>query len=345
VYHLFRGQERHDLAWGLTGLRFRLVWVDRTYSACPLGSVPFVRDYSSMGPRVTLFCVVALLMPAAAGAADITFSSFIAPSVGNGIAVGPGGDIFITGNTARSCMDGDVSVIRIAAGGTSFRYIATIRGSGAADMDECGYGIAVDTAGNAYVAGETNNTSFFDSANAAIPTTGCSALGDIPKAFVAKLGPDGSVTAVLCLIAGYAGDIALDGSGRVYVVGVERQPVPSTGDNAFVARVNSTFSGTDYLTIFGGTGGDGAGSVAVDAAGNVYVAGGTSSTDFPVLGGFQSAPGGQTTASLRVFRHPASARIQHMSAAGSTILCPGSRSGLTARSTSPARPNRETFPS
>jgi hypothetical protein len=239
-----------------------------------------------MGPRVTLFCVVALLMPAAAGAADITFSSFIAPSVGNGIAVGPGGDIFITGNTARSCMDGDVSIIRIAAGGTSFRYIAAIRGGGSVDPDECGYGIVVDSAGNAYVAGETNNTSFFDSANAAIPTTGCSALGDIRKAFVAKLDPNGGVTAVLCLVAGGAFRIAVDGSGRVYVAG-------STQADAFVARLNSTFSGTDYLTTFGGSGGEGAWALAVDAAGNAYVAGGTSSTDLPVLGGFQSAPGGQ----------------------------------------------------
>src|SRR5205823_3173313 len=63
--------------------------------------------------------------------------------------------------------------------------------------------------------------------------------------------------------------------------------------DGFVTKLNPTGSGLVYSTYFGGSGDDKAISVAVDGAGNAYVAGFTDSTDFPVTSGaFQTTYGG-----------------------------------------------------
>jgi hypothetical protein len=59
--------------------------------------------------------------------------------------------------------------------------------------------------------------------------------------------------------------------------------------NAFVTKLNPTGTALVYSTYLGGSGGDIGSAIAVDAAGNAYVTGGTSSTDFPVTpGAFQT---------------------------------------------------------
>ncbi len=91
--------------------------------------------------------------------------------------------------------------------------------------------------------------------------------------------------------------IAVDGSGNVYVAGVTTtQTLPVRGGvqaaygghnaalvagDAFVAKFNSN-GALSFLTYLGGSGDDFATSAAVDAAGNVWIAGGTSSNNFPV---------------------------------------------------------------
>ena len=60
-----------------------------------------------------------------------------------------------------------------------------------------------------------------------------------------------------------------------------------TGFDAFVAKLNATGSGLIYSTYFGGTADDSGASIAVDAKGNAYVTGTTSSEDFPVSNAFQ----------------------------------------------------------
>jgi hypothetical protein len=87
--------------------------------------------------------------------------------------------------------------------------------------------------------------------------------------------------------------VAVDGTGRAYVVGYTTSlDLPATPGayqattrggvrDAFVARLNALGTGFEYVTYLGGGGDDLAFGVTVDAAGNAYVAGGTSSTDFP----------------------------------------------------------------
>jgi hypothetical protein len=62
--------------------------------------------------------------------------------------------------------------------------------------------------------------------------------------------------------------------------------------NAFVAKINPSGSALVYSTYLGGSGNDGGGGIAVDAAGNAYVTGNTSSIDFPTVNALQSSNGG-----------------------------------------------------
>jgi len=91
--------------------------------------------------------------------------------------------------------------------------------------------------------------------------------------------------------------IAVDSLGNAYVTGdAASGEFPTTvgalqttsgggGFDAFVSKLNSDGSALIYSTYLGGSGGDGGDGVAVDAAGNAYVTGTTSSTDFPTTPG------------------------------------------------------------
>ena len=173
-----------------------------------------------------------------------------------------------------------------------------------------GDGIAVDTAGNAYVTGFTGSTDF-PTANPLQPSYG----GDAWDAFVAKLNPAGSALVYSTYLGGSNRDggrgIALDASGNAYVTGGTAStdfptlnPIQGTCNNcsssylglnypdAFVAKLNSAGSALVYSTYLGGSGLDYGYGIAVDSAGNAYVVGGTGSTDFPTANPLQPNYGG-----------------------------------------------------
>jgi len=96
----------------------------------------------------------------------------------------------------------------------------------------------------------------------------------------------------------YPQAIAVDSTGSVYVTGYTSspdfptasaaQPVNHHG-NAFVAKFNATGNQLVYSTFLGGSGGEQARGIVVDASGNAYVAGWTSSTDFPAVSAYQGS--------------------------------------------------------
>jgi hypothetical protein len=93
--------------------------------------------------------------------------------------------------------------------------------------------------------------------------------------------------------------IAADATGFAYVTGATTSAnFPTTAgslqttksnpsSNAFITKLKQDGSGLVYSTFLGGTGasGDGATSIAVDASGDAYIVGTTSSTDFPITPG------------------------------------------------------------
>src|SRR5262249_18025787 len=99
--------------------------------------------------------------------------------------------------------------------------------------------------------------------------------------------------------------IAVDSAGNAYAAGfTESSDFPTVnalqGTNhgagdAFVAKLNAAGTALVYATYLGGSGGSGvdeAFGIAVDGAGNAYVTGFTSSTDFPTVNPFQAAYAG-----------------------------------------------------
>ena len=94
--------------------------------------------------------------------------------------------------------------------------------------------------------------------------------------------------------------MAVDASGSAYVAGRTSSPdFPTTtgafqttyggNGNAFVAKLSPDGSALVYSTYLGGSGvnGDSGNWIAVDAAGNAYVTGFTTSSDFPTVNAFQ----------------------------------------------------------
>jgi len=164
--------------------------------------------------------------------------------------------------------------------------------------------LAVDNAGNAYVAGWTVSSD--------LPTVSRvqAQNGGGVDAFVAKLGPGGN-SLIYCTYFGGRGDdrafgIAVDSSGDAYVTGwtssaafPTASPMQSTiagAKDAFVAKLSPAGNTLLYSTYLGGANSDSGYAIAVDAAGNAYIAGGTYSSNFPVLSAYQNSLKGQQNA-------------------------------------------------
>src|SRR3990172_283412 len=231
---------------------------------------------------------------------------------GAGIAVDSTGNAYVTGSTESTeftfpvlvgpdlTHNGtfDAFVAKVNPAGTELVYAGYIGGSGLLDA---GAGIAVDSAGNAYVTGYTYST------EASFPVTVGPDLthnGGGADAFVAKVNPAGTVLVYAGYIGGSGGDfgtgIAVDSAGDAYVTGYTESteasfPVLGGPDltfnggtfDAFVAKVNPAGTVLVYAGYIGGSGEDFGTGIAVDSAGHAYVTGYTESTEasFPVLGG------------------------------------------------------------
>src|SRR5262249_43500857 len=150
-------------------------------------------------------------------------------------------------------------------------------------------------AGNAYVAGDTSSPNF--------PVTGYQrSIRVAPDAFVAKLSADGSRLLYSTYLGGTGEDhakaVAVDSMGSALVTGSTYSPdfpvagafqaIPAGGQDVFVAKFSVDGQALIFSTFLGGSGGslgspeEGRG-IAVDPAGAIYVAGVTSSTNFPVM--------------------------------------------------------------
>lgn len=166
-------------------------------------------------------------------------------------------------------------------------------------------GIAVDTAGNAYVAGSTQSRTDFPVSVGPDLTFNANFNGGA-DAFVAKVKADGTGLVYCGYLGGASGEqvssIAVDAMGNAYVTGStnsDQKSFPVTvgpkltydgRNDAFVAKVRADGTGLVYCGYIGGGEYDQAYGIAVDAAGNAYVAGWTesnqsSSFPFPVAVG------------------------------------------------------------
>ncbi len=229
-------------------------------------------------------------------------------SEGLGVAVDAAGNAYVTGYTTDTAFptlnaeqgslvaQKDAFVSKINAAGTGLVYSTFLGGSGT----DVSNSIAVDAAGNAYIAGYTQSSDFPTHAPLQVSLTG------VFNAFVAKLNPSGNALIYSTYLGGskidVANAIAIDASGNAYVAGYAvstnfptvspYQAVNHGNANAFVSKLNAAGSALVYSTYLGGSGTDLARGIAVDASGAAYLAGSTSSIDFPLAGPVQAAYAG-----------------------------------------------------
>lgn len=198
------------------------------------------------------------------------------------------------------------------SGGYTYAYSTYLGGT----FTEGGRGIAVDSAGNAWVTGHTGSmTDFLRTLNAVQPTYGGGApMGLGGDAFLTRIVNAGGVYTFgySTFLGGGSNDVGydliLDSSDNPVVVGQTfssdfpaRYPVPSglrgTSD-AFVTQLVSitTLYTLGLSTHLGGSGNDVAYGVAVDAIGDIYVTGQTDSADFPTVQALDASRSGTTDA-------------------------------------------------
>ncbi len=246
-----------------------------------------------------------------ASAPVISFSTFLGGSRftgATGVAVDGVGNIYVTGwteaadlpvkNALQSTSGGgvDAFVAKFDPTGSSLLYSTYLGGSG----EDRAFAIAVDSAGSAYVTGWTYSSNF---PTAAALTQG--RLGGGRDAFVAKLSPAGNQLVYSTFLGGSENDagrgVGVDINGCAYVAGETTssnfptlrsiQATLKGAQNGFVALLDSSGK-LAFSSYLGGSSTDGIGAIAVSAIGEMYVTGGTTSKDFPVLHAFQPANGG-----------------------------------------------------
>lgn len=191
---------------------------------------------------------------------------------GSAIVVDSLGDAFVTGTTFSTTFpthngfgagnaNGVAFVTELNPSGTALLYSTYLGGTGG----DSGKGIALDTSGNIYVAGQTFSTTFPTNStiSALKPTSAGAAVG---TSFISKINPTATGAAQLAYssylggtngtsgTADFANGVAADASGIAYVTGYTASSpgsgaanFPITAANAFQTALGST-AGNAFLT-------------------------------------------------------------------------------------------------
>lgn len=244
----------------------------------------------------------AFLAKLAPNGASLVYSTYVGGSqseVGNAIALDRDGAAYVAGRTdstdfpttTRDTLPirggGDAFVAKLAADGSQWIY-ASVIGGFAIDVAN---GVAVDPTGSAYVVGETRSDNF-PATEGAYQTM----RRGTSDAFFARLSVDGTQLLYASFYGGEGQDsanaVAIDSRGLAVFGGQTTsaslpvtfsayQARPALLPDAFVARMDPNSRALNFGTYLGGDINDKVNAIGLDTAGAVYVAGETSSVNFP----------------------------------------------------------------
>ncbi len=179
----------------------------------------------------------------------------------------------------------DAFVAKFSMNGTLL-FSTYLGGSG----EDSALGVALDSAGNILVTGKTYSTNFPTTSGAYDRT-----LGGERDAFLVKLSSGGQSLKMGTYLGGprwdYGHRVTVAIGGDVIVTGFTHGEYPVTtgaaqavfggAGDVFVTRLKAAGNAVVYSTYIGGESWDGAGGLAVDSLGQVYLSGDTHSTLFP----------------------------------------------------------------
>ena len=243
-----------------------------------------------------------------ANGSALVYSTYLGGSldeVGQSIAVDSAGSVYVTGytgspdfptvNPIQATNHGihDAFVTKISPDGSALIYSTYLGGS----SDDYGWGIAVDSAGNAHVTGDTPSRDF-PVFKALQPTFH---EGANFNSFVSEINADGSALIYSTYWGGSGGEggsrVAVDPAGNSYIGGYTFspdfptvnaiQPTYAGNVDAYLTKLSADGQKVFYSTFLGGSGFEYGWDVAVDSSGNAYMTGFTHSTNFPTAHALQ----------------------------------------------------------
>lgn len=297
-----------------------------SFDFCDLfGDVPGYRpDYIGAGDGFLL-----KVEPDGSGLVYCTFLGGTEYDNATAVALDAAGNVYVTGGTwstdfftsANTINDQhaglrDTYLLAFDPTGTALLHASLIGGAG----QEESRALALDDAGDVYLAGWTNSSDFLTTTGVISPVYS----GNF-DAFLVKIEPGTPALAYATYLGGTDEDraygLAIDSAGRPLLAGLTRSDnFPTTsgafaetfagGGDGFVARLNADASALAYATYLGGSGEDQINDIVLDEADQALATGQTWSSDFPTT----------TTAFSPTLTGGRSAFIAHLNATGSALL-------------------------
>jgi len=246
---------------------------------------------------------------------------------GNAIAIDSSGDAFVAGSTSDPNFP--VTSGAFQTSNNAFQYgaptafVTELNPTGTDEVystylggswGESAQAIAVDKNGFAYVTGTTNSPDFPLTSDVLEPSSN---FPGSPAAFVTKLNATGTAMEYSTFLEGQSTTIsglAVDNMGAAYIVGnattsnagkfggfistPDALPTPeSSGNSAFILKLDPSAAFLNYATLLGGSANDAAIGVALDLSGSAYAVGYANSADFTVTSGALQTAKGATAGS------------------------------------------------
>jgi hypothetical protein len=288
VYSTYLGGSGNDTGFGIA--------LDSSGSAYITG-VTDSPEFSTLG-NTDVF--VAKLNPSGDQRAYLAILGGTGDDTGFDIAVDGTGSAYVVGSTDSTNFttanawqpnfggSQDAFVAKLNPTGSALVYSTYFGGTG----NDSGFGIAIDSVGNAYITGSTDSPEF-------------TSLGG-RDVFVAKFSSAGDERLYFTILGGSGDDagfgIAVDSTGNAYITGSTDSSNFTTANalqsnaagsqDVFVAKLNSAGSTLSYSTYLGSIDNESGFAIAVDNSGNAFITGFTSSTNFPTASPLQSVMGG-----------------------------------------------------
>lgn len=241
--------------------------------------------------RVYHVCALLVFAPTAWAASGLSYSTYLREGfTPAAIAMDSAGNVYLAGSIVVNAATAQTAamLVKLDPTGAQYLYVRAIGGSGV----DAAQAIAVDSAGDAFVTGTTSSPDF--------PITPGRQTGTLPattetRAFLIEFDPHGEIlfSEVLANVSTGGAAVVLAADGGILVSGTSGEglmasagaySVPDTKSRPFLIKLDST--GSNILFTATGIGGN---ALALDSAGNIYIAGTTLYTDYPTTpGAYQS---------------------------------------------------------